>query len=53
MDGSDTMVFGRLGDTEIVARTAPEAVGDIGAKMRLYANMNHMHLFDPETEKAI
>ena len=51
--GSDTMVFSHLGDAEVVARVAPEAVGGIGDTMQLLANMNRMHLFDPETEQAL
>ena len=51
--GSDTMVFGRLGNAEIVTSTTPDAVGERGSAMRLHADMNRMHLFDPQSEKTL
>ena len=51
--GSDTMVFGRIGDNDVVARSAPEATTQMGKTMRLSANMNHMHVFDAESGDAL
>jgi multiple sugar transport system ATP-binding protein len=51
--GADTLVFSRIGDQEIVCRTTPEAGAVSGATMALRANMNHMHLFDPTTGRAL
>jgi multiple sugar transport system ATP-binding protein len=51
--GADTLVFGRIGNQEVVCRTTPHANATPGATMPLRANMNHMHLFDPETGRAL
>lgn len=45
--GSDTLIFSRLGDTEIVCRANAVSAPASGSTMRLNAHMNHMHLFDP------
>jgi multiple sugar transport system ATP-binding protein len=51
--GMETMVFFTLNGTEICARVAPEAAKAPGQPMRLYANLNHMHLVDPATELVV
>ena len=51
--GADTLIFSRIGDREIVCRVTPEAAAKAGATITLHANMNHMHLFDPETGVAL
>jgi len=51
--GADTLIFSKLGDSEIVCRTSPEAAAAPGATIRLQANMNHMHLFDRESGMAL
>jgi multiple sugar transport system ATP-binding protein len=51
--GADTLVFGRIGNQEVVCRTTPHANATPGATMPLRAIMNHMHLFDPETGRAL
>jgi multiple sugar transport system ATP-binding protein len=51
--GADTLIFSRIGDREIVCRVTPEATALTGAKITLQANMNHMHLFDPESGMAL
>jgi multiple sugar transport system ATP-binding protein len=48
--GADTLVFSRLGKTEILSRLSSTARLPVGGKMRIHADMNRMHLFDPETE---
>jgi hypothetical protein len=37
----------------VVCRTTPEASAAPGATIKLQANMNHMHLFDPESGAAL
>jgi len=51
--GSDTMIFARLGESDLVARSDPKAVGEVGGAMTLLANMSNMHLFDPESGAAL
>ena len=47
--GSDKLIFGRIGDTEVIARITAAATPPAGSTMRLNAHLNHMHLFDPQT----
>jgi multiple sugar transport system ATP-binding protein len=51
--GADTLIFSRIGDREIVCRVTPEAGSTTGANITLQANMNHMHLFDPQSGVAL
>jgi multiple sugar transport system ATP-binding protein len=51
--GADTLIFSRIGEREIVCRVTPEASSTTGSKITLQANMNHMHLFDPESGVAL
>jgi multiple sugar transport system ATP-binding protein len=51
--GADTLIFSRIGDREIVCRVTPEAGSTSGSNIVLHANMNHMHLFEPESGKAL
>jgi len=51
--GADTLIFSRIGEREIVCRVTPEATSMTGANIALQANMNHMHLFDPESGMAL
>jgi multiple sugar transport system ATP-binding protein len=51
--GSDTMIFSRLGGREVIARVTPDSVADVGGTMTVYANMDHAHLFDRDTERAL
>src|SRR5215468_134120 len=48
--GMETMVFFALGDTEICGRVDPASAGSPGQPMRVYANIDHMHLIDPDTD---
>jgi multiple sugar transport system ATP-binding protein len=51
--GSDKLVFGRLGQGEIIARITSTETPAPGSSLRLHAHMAHMHLFDPKTEQAL
>jgi multiple sugar transport system ATP-binding protein len=51
--GMETMVFFTLNGTEVCGRVDPPAAGGPGQPMRLYANVNHMHLIDPDTELVL
>jgi multiple sugar transport system ATP-binding protein len=51
--GMETMVFFTVNGTEVCARVEPSAVTAPGQPMRLYANLNHMHLIDPATELVL
>jgi multiple sugar transport system ATP-binding protein len=51
--GMETMVFFTVNGTEVCARVEPTAAGAPGYPMRLYANLNHMHLIDPATELVL
>ncbi|HET7911241.1 MAG TPA: TOBE domain-containing protein, partial [Pseudolabrys sp.] len=51
--GMETMVFFSINGTEICSRVEPSSAGDAGSKMRLYANVDHMHLIDPATGAVI
>jgi multiple sugar transport system ATP-binding protein len=51
--GADTLIFSRLGGKEIICRTTPQAGATVGAAIQLQVDMNHMHLFDPDTTLAL
>src|SRR5262244_1840747 len=51
--GMETMVFFTVNGTEVCARVEPSAAVAPGQPMRLYANLNHMHLIDPATELVL
>ena len=52
--GPETVLVVRLvGGTEISARLDRSFMAPIGSALRLYADMEMMHLFDPETEKSV
>jgi multiple sugar transport system ATP-binding protein len=51
--GMETMVFFTVNGNEICARVEPSAAGGPGQPMRLYANLNHMHLIDPATDLVL
>ena len=51
--GMETMVHFAVDGTEICARVSPEAATAPGERMRLMADMRHMHLIDPESERVI
>jgi multiple sugar transport system ATP-binding protein len=47
--GMETMVYFAVNGTEICARVEPSAATAPAQPMRLYANLTHMHLIDPQT----
>ncbi|MGO8915785.1 MAG: ABC transporter ATP-binding protein [Stellaceae bacterium] len=51
--GMETMVYVIIDGTEICARVTPEAALAPGERMRFMAEMRHMHLIDPESERVI
>jgi multiple sugar transport system ATP-binding protein len=51
--GMETMVFFKVDGQEICGRVEPGSAAGPGEKMRLYANMDHMHLIDPQTNLVI
>jgi len=51
--GSDTLVFFRLGESEVVARVPPTVKVVTGAQIALTIDAAQIHLFDAETERAL
>jgi multiple sugar transport system ATP-binding protein len=51
--GMETMVFFTVNGREICARVDPAAAKGPGEQMRLAANVEHMHLFDPATDAVL
>jgi multiple sugar transport system ATP-binding protein len=51
--GMETMVYFTIDGTEVCGRVNPEAAGRSGEKMRLVADLNHMHLIDPRTDLVL
>jgi multiple sugar transport system ATP-binding protein len=47
--GMETMVFFRLDGQEICGRVEPGSAAGPGESMRLFANIDHMHLIDPQS----
>jgi multiple sugar transport system ATP-binding protein len=47
--GMETMVYFALGGVEICGRVDPASAVPPGQLMRVYANVDHMHLIDPES----
>jgi len=51
--GMETMVFFTIQASEICARVAPECATGPGQPMRLHANLDNMHLIDPDSEQVL
>jgi multiple sugar transport system ATP-binding protein len=51
--GMETMVFFTVNSQEVCARVDPGAARGPGEQMRLAANVEHMHLFDPATDAVL
>jgi multiple sugar transport system ATP-binding protein len=47
--GMETMVFFRVDGQEVCGRVDPGSAPGPGEQMRLHANMDHMHLIDPQS----
>ena len=51
--GNEIFVYLKAGDNNIVARVDPRSRYQINDKVRVTLNMDNMHIFDKETEKAV
>jgi multiple sugar transport system ATP-binding protein len=51
--GMETMVYFLVDGVEVCARVSPEAAAAPGERMRFMADMRHMHLIDPATDRVI
>jgi multiple sugar transport system ATP-binding protein len=51
--GMETIVFFTVDSQEVCGRVDPESVGGPGEPMQLYANMDRMHLIDPQTGSVL
>ncbi len=51
--GMETIVYFMVDGTEVCARVTPEAALAPGKRMRFLADMRHMHLIDPQSERVI
>jgi multiple sugar transport system ATP-binding protein len=51
--GMDTMVFFNVRDLEVCARSTPKAVAPTGHRMEFTADLNQMHLLDPESGQVV
>ena len=51
--GHDQLVHLRVGDLALIARTDRESVPDIESRVALSIDVNHIHMFDEATGKAL
>jgi multiple sugar transport system ATP-binding protein len=51
--GIETMVFFPINGSEICGRVEPSSARSSGEPMRLYANLRHMHLIDPQNDAVL
>lgn len=51
--GNEIFLFLKIGKYEFVARVDPRTRATIGEQMQLIFNMDNIHIFDRETERAI
>src|SRR5437870_10021868 len=51
--GSDQYLYGMVGTDDLIARVDPQLKVSVDDRVRLVVNMRRLHLFDPETEKAV
>ena len=51
--GMETMVYFLVDSTEVCGRVDPAVAGKPGETMPLVADLNHMHLIDPQTDQVI
>ena len=51
--GMETMIYFNIEGVEVCARVSPESAMAPGERMPLMADMRHMHLIDPESDRVI
>jgi multiple sugar transport system ATP-binding protein len=51
--GMETMVYFLVQGTEVCGRVDPAVAGKPGETMPLVADLNHMHLIDPQTDQVL
>ena len=51
--GMETMVYFVVDGVEVCGRVNPAAAGAVGEGMRLVADLNQMHLIDPQSEMVV
>jgi len=51
--GNETMVFFTIGGTEVCARISPTAGAREGARMRMAAHLDHMHVIDDASGRVL
>jgi len=51
--GMETLVFFRINGTDVCARTNPAAGAQPGARLRMLADLNYMHLIDDESGRVL
>jgi multiple sugar transport system ATP-binding protein len=51
--GMETMVYFIVEGVEVCGRVNPNAAGNAGDTMPLVADLNHMHLIDPQTDLVV
>jgi multiple sugar transport system ATP-binding protein len=51
--GMETLVFFRIGSTEVCGRVSPTAGAKEGVAMRMAADLDHMHLIDETTGRVL
>src|SRR5699024_9962279 len=51
--GSETIVYGKVNNQDIVARIEARTGIETGSKMELQFDMANCHFFDPESEERI
>jgi len=49
----ETLVYFMIGDTEFCGRVGPLVGAEPGGRMKLTADLNHMHLIDDATGAVI
>jgi multiple sugar transport system ATP-binding protein len=51
--GMETLVYFKINGTEICGRVDPASAGAPGGQMTLQANLDHLHLIDPDTDLVL
>ena len=51
--GADQYLYGKVGGEDLIARVDPQLKVRVGDRIRLGVNKQRLHLFDPESEKAV